>query len=177
MKQELVKGYQFCMGSDSYCGAAAAKICFGQSEQVDSSTLRARVLELVAGREFVLIVFNGFDDLRLLQRMSIDLHPLCMIDVQNVAQDHLESKEWTLQRVSEQLNSPYVALHYAGNDAAYTIRAFALLAFLISEEESLHDDGQETIFSVLRQIGEVEVPLSYCLQKRKALGGYQSQSQ
>jgi hypothetical protein len=85
-EKPLVHGHQFCTGSDEFVEEASRKFCFGQSEQITLSTVNIKILELIRGRDFVLVLFDGIADMQMLGKIGLDLKPLYIMDVMRLAQ-------------------------------------------------------------------------------------------
>lgn len=64
----LLRTQNYCVGPTGYCSKAARRFLFGQSETVHPDQIKEKIESLVVNRDVVLVVYDGYNDLRLLKR-------------------------------------------------------------------------------------------------------------
>jgi hypothetical protein len=154
------------MGKDKYLKKNAWRFCFGQSRIVNSiEYIRHEIHRLILGRDVILVVHSGHDDLAFLEAAQIDLHPLYIVDTQKAAQHPLDlDRRCNLGKLLTLLKCPFdpEMLHSAGNDANLTLRALLLIATVDAKNHLDGEPGQPncgSLLSNLERIAAEYVPL------------------
>ncbi|KUJ17012.1 uncharacterized protein LY89DRAFT_69867 [Mollisia scopiformis] len=87
---DLLRTYQFIVGSPKYFKEASKAICFGQSKHVSFQDLNKEIGDAVAGRDILLVVYGAGYTIPFLEIAGIRLRPLFILDVLKVAQHLLD---------------------------------------------------------------------------------------
>lgn len=133
----MIKSLQFTIGDSPYCRRAANKFLFGQSESILISEVRPRLEHIASGRDVVLVLHGVREDLKVLENLGINLHPIFVIDTVKAAQHPLGlSHRYSLEKLLEALEIPFTNLHAAGNDAHFVLRALLMIVVKDAERQS-----------------------------------------
>ena len=158
--RNILQTYNLCHGSPTYCLKAQRKLLFGSAEELAPAEMNAKIQTLIAGRDVILVVHCGTNDLRFLDRLEIPIQPLYTLDTQKTAQNPLTLvKRPSLESLQTTLEIPFVSksLHTGGNDANYTLRSLLMTAVKDSEGEEGLSREQIALLGVLRGIARVKI--------------------
>ncbi|KAL5320459.1 hypothetical protein ACEPPN_011264 [Leptodophora sp. 'Broadleaf-Isolate-01'] len=161
----LLRTYQFGVGSAKYIKNASRSFCFGESQHTTLKDLNTKLKELApADRDIVLVLHGGVGDVNFLKAAQIDLNYLYVIDTQRVAQHPLDlDHRCTMEEMLTQLDCPFGdrVLHTAGNDANFALRALLLLARKDAAAANLPFSSEiESLLSIFAKIALSQVPLN-----------------
>ena len=160
--EHVVRSFQFTIGDSRYCRRASHRFLFGKTEGIPLSDFKPKLLGLASGRDTVLVLHGGNEDLKVLRNLGIDLRPLCIIDTVKAAQHPLQlSYRYSLERLLDELDIPFAALHAAGNDAHFTMRALCMIAARDAERQSPASSILTPLLQTLSSIGQAPRPLIY----------------
>lgn len=121
---------------------------FGQSETVHPDQIKDKIESLVTNRDVVLVVYDGYNDLWLLNELQVKLEPVAIIDPQKAADNMLQLQyRKSLNDLLIELDCPFNLLHVAGNDANFTLRALLMIAVRGSYGKSLNDSQQAILLA------------------------------
>lgn len=152
----IIKSYQFHVGDSKYCEKAGRRFLFGHSESIQLFDLEPRLRAFVANRDIVLVTHGGLD-IKILQDFNIDLQPLYHIDTVKAAQSPLRlSFRIKLSHLLETLEVPFTALHAAGNDAHFVLRALLMIAVTDANGQPLVPSS----LAALRAVAQAPRPLT-----------------
>lgn len=133
--EELITTYNFAAGPVKYCesGRIKNRFLFGKTTLTDSSDMREKVESCIPqNREIILVGHNLHSDLKALESLELNFKtyaPWNAIDTSIIGRQMFTPKSKnSLRGILRRLKCPYVALHCAGNDANFTLRAMLLLA-------------------------------------------------
>ena len=157
----ILQTYNLYYGSPTYCQSARKKLLFGEAEELATEEMNAKIQTLIAGRDVILVVHGGKNDLRFLDRLKISIQPLFTLDTQKAAQNPLNlSKRPSLESFLTTFEIPYVShcLHTGGNDANFTLRSLLMIAVTDSEGEVGLGEEQLALLEVLRGIARSPIP-------------------
>ena len=157
-EDNLLRTQNYCVGSTGYCSKTARRFLFGQSETVYPHQINEKIESLVVNRDVVLVVYDGYNDLWLLNELKVKLELVAVVDVQNVAHNILQLQyRKSLNDLLIEMDCPFNLLHIAGNDANFTLRALLMIAVRGSHGKSLND-SQQAILSAIRAIAQSTGP-------------------
>ena len=107
---------------------------------------------MVVNRDVVLVVYDGGNDLWLLDELKVKLELVAIVDPQKVAYSVLQVQyQKSLHDLLIELDCPFYLLHTAGNDANFTLRALLTMAVRGSHSKSLNDSQQAILSAVQAQ--------------------------
>jgi hypothetical protein len=89
-EDNLLRTQNYCVGPTGYCSKAARRFLFGQSETVNPDQIKEKIESLVIDRDVVLVVYEGHNDLWLLNELKIKVELVATVDLQKVAYDTLQ---------------------------------------------------------------------------------------
>ncbi|KUJ10051.1 uncharacterized protein LY89DRAFT_760882 [Mollisia scopiformis] len=145
-EDNLLRTQNFCVGPTGYCSKAARRFLFGQSESIHAHQIKEKIESLVADRDVVLVVYDGYNDLWLLDELKVKLEPVAVLDPQKAAHDVLQSQyQRSLNDLLIELDCHFNFLHVAGNDANFTLRALLMIAVKGSHGISLNDSQKDHV--------------------------------
>ena len=159
--QSILQTYNLCDGSPSYCQRARRNLLFGEAEDLAAEEMNAKIQTLIAGRDVILVVHGGTNDLRFLDRLKISIQPLFTLDTQKAAQNPLQLfKRPSLESFLTTFEIPFIdhSLHTGGNDANYTLRSLLMIAVTDSEGEEGLSEEQLALLVVMRSIARSAIP-------------------
>ncbi|TVY37616.1 hypothetical protein LSUB1_G004799 [Lachnellula subtilissima] len=159
--QSILQTYNFCDGTPTYCLRAQRRLLFGDTEELVAEEMNARIQALIAGRDVILVVHGGKNDLRFLDRIKISIQPLFTLDTQKAAQNPLQLlKRPSLESFLTTFEIPFIShsFHTGGNDANYTLRSLLMIAVIDSEGEEGLSDEQLALLGVIRGIARSAIP-------------------
>jgi hypothetical protein len=127
--EAMITSSQFTGGASSkYSRKAANRFLFGQSEPVSLSQLKPRLRQMVSCRDVVLVLHGAREDLKVLNSLGVDLHPIFVMDIVKAAQYVIGlSYRYSLEKMLTTLDIAFIHLHTAGNDAHFALRAFLMI--------------------------------------------------
>jgi DNA polymerase III epsilon subunit-like protein len=156
---QLIESFQYTFGDSKSCQKASEKFLFGNTEAIEISDLKDKIENLSSGRYVALIFHGAHEDLKFLQNLDIDLKPIYIIDTVKAAQFPLQLYyRYSLERLLDVLDIPYAALHSAGNDAHFALRASLMIA--VKDTECRSDRSHETTIQALRHIAHAPRPFT-----------------
>lgn len=128
--ETMIQSYQFSIGDSKYIRKATKKFLFGNVEPIQLVDLKSKFEGLIAGRQMVLVFHGGSaSDWKIFQGLQLDQQPLYVLDTVKAAQHPLRlSYRWSLEKLLETFHIPFKALHAAGNDAHFCLRALLMIA-------------------------------------------------
>lgn len=128
---QAIAVYNFVTGPRYYVSDVNRKFLFGKAR-----TARIRASEMAESvisphRNVVIIGHAVANELYVLQFLKISFrHTPIVLDTDAIAEASLGLKGLSLSRLLATLGCPFDQLHYAGNDAFFSLRALLLLAIL-----------------------------------------------
>jgi hypothetical protein len=157
-EDNLLRTQNYCVGPTGYCSKAARRFLFGQSETVCPDQIKEKIESLVVNRDVVLVVYDGYNDLWLLNELKVKLEPVAIVDPQKAAYNILQLQyQKSLNDLLIEMDCPFNFLHVAGNDANFTLRALLMIAVRGSYGKSLND-SQQAILSAIQAIAQSTGP-------------------
>jgi DNA polymerase III alpha subunit (gram-positive type) len=160
---DILKTYNFCVGSSEYCSHASPKFLFGQSETCRLEDVKAGITKLLPNdRNVVLITHDGQMDINFTQELEISFQPIYVLDTQKIAQHPLQlARRIGLRGLLNMLQIKFQHMHVAGNDANFTLRALLLLGIWDSKSEGIEVSvKQEGLVVALRAVAQLKRPRS-----------------
>jgi len=124
--------------------------------------MNAKIQTLIAGRDVILVIHGGTNDLRFLDKLKISIQPLFTLDTQKAAQNPLQlSKRPSLESFLTIFKIPFIShsLHTGGNDANYTLRSLLMIAVTDSEGEEGLSEEQFALLRVIQGIARSAIPI------------------
>jgi len=159
----ILETFNFCMGKPERHKKNIWRFCFGQSKFIDSiEEIRHEIQNLISGRDVVLVVHGGQEDLAFLEGAQIDLRPLYILDTQKAAQHPLDlDRRPNLGELLTLLKCPFnpEMLHSAGNDANFTLRALLLIAALDAKNHLEEEHECSSLLWTLEGVATEFIPL------------------
>lgn len=133
---QVIESHHYIVGSPKFARNKSNKFIFGEPEAISLAGLEDKFRSLILDRDVVLVFHGGSRELWALEVLSIDLHPLYIIDTVKAAQHPLQlSYRCSLEKMLSDLGIPFAALHFAGNDAHFVLRALLMLAVRDAQRE------------------------------------------
>jgi hypothetical protein len=161
--ESILDTQHFCIGPEKYLKAwKSRKFCFGEPKNITISDLRNEIQTIISGRDIVLILHGGKDDLLFLKSVDVDFRPLYIVDTQKAAQHPLQlDYRCSMEAMLTLLDCPFEPrmLHNAGNDANFTLRALLLIAAVDAKNHGDLDYDAEALVSAFETIGREYVPV------------------
>jgi hypothetical protein len=156
--QSAIDSHQFVVGNGLSAKRARRRFLFGKSEDIVLSDLKARFDSITQGRDYVLVCHGANEDLKICRKLDIGSQACFIIDTVKAAQFPLQLHyRYSLEKLLDSLEIPYVKLHAAGNDAHFTLRAVLMIA--VKDAQRLHGDTNEPLLRVLEAIARAPRPL------------------
>lgn len=135
-KKQPIESHHYIIGNPKFARRKANKFLFGNPETIPLSGLKDQLQSFTSNRGIILIFHGGHRELWALKALDIHLTPLYTIDTVKAAQYPLQlSHRCSLEKLLSQLEIPFAALHNAGNDAHFVLRAFLMLAVRDAQRE------------------------------------------
>ena len=143
--ETAIQSFQFNVGDSKYIRRAARSFLFGDAEAIQLVDLKSKFEKLIAGRQMVLVFHGGSaSDWNIFQRLQLDQQPLFVLDTLKAAQHPLRlSYRWSLEKLLQTFHIPFDALHAAGNDAHFCLRALAMIAVKDAESQPEPDGAAD----------------------------------
>lgn len=134
--KQPVESHHYVVGNPKFARNKANKFLFGNLETIPLSGLKDQLQLLTLNRNIIIIFHGGHRELWALEALNIHLNPLYTIDTVKAAQYPLQlSYRCSLEKLLLELEIPFTALHNAGNDAHFVLRAVLMLAVRDAQRE------------------------------------------
>lgn len=135
-EKQGIESHHYIVGNPKFSRNKANKFLFGNPKAIPLSGLKDQLQLFTSNRDIVLIFHGGHRELWALKALDIHLNPLYTIDTVKAAQHPLQlSYRCSLEKLLLELEIPFTALHNAGNDAHFVLRAFLMLAIRDAQRE------------------------------------------
>lgn len=133
--EDFITTYNFATGPVEYLSRKGRSFLFGETMRIDSEDMREKIQACIPQDRKIILVGHGLDsDLIALEALNIDFEAdslLSIMDTFWIARQVFPSEQpYKLRRLLQRLRIDYPggALHCAGNDANFSLRALLLLA-------------------------------------------------
>ncbi|KAI4864430.1 hypothetical protein F4820DRAFT_333933 [Hypoxylon rubiginosum] len=128
--QDVIRSYLVQAGHSDHLSYQSDRFLFGDTQQIQAQDVKAYLQKLIRHRQYVLVTYGGEStDCKFIQQLRLITRPLYHIDVLKVAQYPLQMHyRYSLAKLLDALNLPWMNLHVAGNDARFTLHAMLMLA-------------------------------------------------
>jgi hypothetical protein len=134
--KQPIESHHYIVGNPKFARNKANKFLFGHLETISLSGLKDQLQLLTLDRNIILIFHGGHRELWALKALNIHPNPLYTIDTIKAAQYPLQlSYRCSLEKLLLELEIPFTALHNAGNDAHFVLRAVLMLAVRDAQRE------------------------------------------
>lgn len=135
-KKQPIESHHYIVGNPKFARGKANRFLFGNPETIPLSGLKDQLEFFTSNRDIILVFHGGHRELWALRALGIHLNPLYTIDTVKAAQYPLQlSYRCSLEKLLSELEIPFTALHIAGNDAHFVLRAFLMLAVRDAQRE------------------------------------------
>lgn len=135
-EKQPIESHHYIVGNPKFSRNKANKFLFGNPKTIPLSGLKDQLQLFTSNRDTILIFHGGHRELWALKALDIHLNPLHTIDTVKAAQYPLQlSYRCSLEKLLLELEIPFTALHNAGNDADFVLRAFLMIAVRDAQRE------------------------------------------
>lgn len=127
---DLIESHLIQVGQSSHLNYQSDRFLFGNAQLLQAQDVKAYLQKLIGRRHCVLVTYGGeSSDCKFIEQLHLDTRPLYHIDVLKAAQYPLRAYyRYSLAKLLDALNLPWLNLHVAGNDARFTLHAMLMLA-------------------------------------------------
>ncbi|KAH8781288.1 hypothetical protein F5883DRAFT_170091 [Diaporthe sp. PMI_573] len=134
--KQPIESHHYIVGNPKFARHKANKFLFGNPKTISLSGLKDQLQLFTSNRDIILVFHGGHRELWALKALNIHLNPLYTIDTVKAAQYPLQlSYRCSLEKLLLELEIPCTALHNAGNDAHFVLRAVLMLAVRDAQRE------------------------------------------
>ncbi|KAI0007259.1 hypothetical protein F4779DRAFT_592863 [Xylariaceae sp. FL0662B] len=163
----IIRSYQYTVGSSKYCHRASRKFLFGESESATLSNLKSKLESIIPTRDIITIFHGGNSDIKFLRRLQIDLQG-----------SSISSASTLPTKSRESIRLPWYPIYKSSccrNDAHFILRTLLMLVAIDAEKHRL--ELPEGLLQALRAVAmaplpstraEIESPIIEARRKAKA---------
>ncbi|KAH8165910.1 hypothetical protein CIB48_g2327 [Xylaria polymorpha] len=164
LDRTLISTFNYATGSAAYIAKASQRFLFGTSVSVDLSGILDCIESCIPqDRNIVLVGYGLGSDLRTMRSLGFQFlrGEFTAVDIRRLANEVFGKWSGSLGNLLSKLKCPHSRLHWAGNDANFTLQALLLLTaqgFLSGQQHQQPQQEENKSLSVIQKLATDQIP-------------------